>query len=173
MLILVWKQLFIRHSFGNERQRGGKVDGANWIVKHIGDNADDFAGRKLKFEYYQSTDLGGRYIDVTDITDDGFKIFYEYKSVTGVPPQHFQTQFMKDLTIATDLDQIKWIFNGNKNPVGANNKAFRETMLEELDKLPLTDELAQKFLIGIDNPSPSKLKQELILQFEDIFKLAE
>jgi len=151
---------------------GGKVDGANWITKYIGDKADDFAGKKLKFEEYNRSEFGGRYVDVTDITDDGFKIFYEFKSVSKVPPGHFQAQFMKDLSAAFDLDQIKWIFNPSKNPVGDAGKTFREAMLSEIDKLPLTDDLARKLLPDISSPTVNKLRQEIIDQFDEIFELA-
>lgn len=33
-----------------------------------------------------------------------------------VPPGEFNQQFLKDLQNANDLDQIKWIFDGKKNP---------------------------------------------------------
>ena len=42
-----------------------------------------------------------------------------------VPPKDLAEQFMKDLSNADNLSQIKWIFNGSKNPVD-----FREKRIE-------------------------------------------
>ncbi len=149
------------------KESPNKSDGANWIVKYLGDNAGDFSGKKIKFEEYISNDLGGRFIDVTDVTSQTKKIFYEFKSVKSVPSGHFNEQFMKDLTNANSLDQIKWIFNGAKNPPN-----FKENMIKAIDNLPLTDDLATKFLKGIDNPTPKMLKKHLKDNFDNIFKLA-
>ncbi|BAP31037.1 uncharacterized protein CHSO_2000 [Chryseobacterium sp. StRB126] len=136
------------------------------IVNYIGNNADEFANKTIKFEEYISNDLGGRFVDVTDISNQSKKIFYEFKSVSNVPPGHFAEQFMKDLTNASSLDQIKWIFNGAKNPPN-----FRTNMINAIDNLPLTDDLAAKFLRGIDNPTSKMLKKHLKDNFDNIFTL--
>ncbi len=59
-----------------------------------------------------------RYFDVADISDANKILFYEFKSVIKVPPAHFADQFLKDLSNkdVTSLEQIKWIFDGKKNP---------------------------------------------------------
>ncbi len=53
-----------------------------------------------------------------------------------MPPTKFKEQFMKDLSNddITSLDQIKWIFNGAKKPIGKDGKAFKETMEKAIDK---------------------------------------
>ena len=122
--------------------------------------------RKLKFEEFVSNNLGGRFVDVSDISNQSKKIFYEFKSVAEVPPGHFAEQFMKDLTNANTLDQIKWMFNGAKSPPN-----FRTNMLNVIDNLPLTDNLAKKFL-GRNTATANDLKDLLELKFNDIFKLA-
>ncbi|MBN3661751.1 MAG: hypothetical protein FQY80_01510, partial [Ornithobacterium rhinotracheale] len=68
-----------------------------------------------------------------------------------VPPGKFAEQFIKDLSRrdVNSLDQIKWIFNGAKKPIGKDGKAFKETMEKAIDNLPITDDLAKKIL---DNP---------------------
>ena len=43
-------------------------------------------------------------------------------------------------------------------------------MLEAIDKLPLTENLAKKFLRTVDNPTSKDLKKYLIKNFEVIFK---
>ncbi|OWP74241.1 hypothetical protein BWK62_14760 [Flavobacterium oreochromis] len=72
---------------------------------------------------------------------------------------------MKDLTNASSLEQIKWIFNGSKNPPN-----FTTNMKNAIDNLPLTDNLAKKFL-GRNNATADDLKDLLESKFNDIFKL--
>ena len=96
------------------------------------------------------------------------RIFYEFKSVKTVPPKDFAEQFMKDLNNADNLSQIKWIFNGSKNPVD-----FKKNMLEAIDKLPLTEDLARKFLQKVRKPNKQKLLEELNSNFEKIFILVK
>ena len=79
---------------------GGKSDGANWVITYITKHIGEFKGRKLVFEEFNSTTLGGRFIDVTDETIVRSKVFYEFKSVKTVPPKDFAEQFMKDLSNA-------------------------------------------------------------------------
>ena len=147
---------------------GGKSDGANWVITYITKHIGEFKGRKLVFEEFNSTTLGGRFIDVTDETIVRSKVFYEFKSVKTVPPKDFTEQFMKDLSNADNLSQIKWIFNGSKNPVD-----FKKNMLEAIDKLPLTEDLARKFLQNVRKPNKQKLLEELNSNFEKIFILVK
>ena len=144
-------------------QEVSKRDGANWIVEYLAKNSDQFKGKTIKFEEFNSTTLGGRFIDVTDETFSFNKVFYEFKSVKTVPPKDFAEQFMKDLSNADNLSQIKWIFNGSKNPVD-----FKKNMLEAIDKLPLTENLAVKL---IQEKNINKLRRYLKDNLEDIFLL--
>ena len=151
-------------------QKGGTwTEGAEWTLRYLNQNTINFKGRKLVFEQIEKWgDIENKIIRITDVTDktmDNFKIFYEFKSVKTVPPKDFAEQFMKDLSNADNLSQIKWIFNGSKNPVD-----FKKNMLEAIDKLPLTDNLAKKFLRTVDNPTSKDLKKHLIKNFEVIFK---
>ena len=132
-------------------------------MEYLAKNSDQFKGKTIKFEEFNSTTLGGRFVDVTDETFSFNKIFYEFKSVKTVPPKDFAEQFMKDLSNADNLSQIKWIFNGNKNPVD-----FRKNMLEAIDKLPLTENLAVKL---IQEKNINKLRRYLKDNLEDIFLL--
>ena len=144
-------------------QEVSKRDGANWIVEYLAKNSDQFKGKTIKFEEFNSTTLGGRFVDVTDETIVRSKVFYEFKSVKTVPPKDFAEQFMKDLSNADNLSQIKWIFNGSKNPVD-----FKKNMLEAIDKLPLTENLAVKL---IQEKNINKLRRYLKDNLEDIFLL--
>ncbi|WP_335966824.1 fibronectin type III domain-containing protein [Galbibacter sp. PAP.153] len=141
-------------------------EGAEWITRYLGDNATDFTGKSIKFEEILKTSENIRRVDVIDLSDVDNFIFYEFKSVKDVPPGHFKEQFIKDLEIAKNLDQIKWLFDGRKAPPN-----FKENMLKAIDELPLTDQLARKFLPGELNPTPMKLREEIISQLEEIFNL--
>ncbi|UOH78892.1 hypothetical protein MT996_05335 [Ornithobacterium rhinotracheale] len=68
-----------------------------------------------------------------------------------IPPGKFAEQFIKDLSRrdVNSLDQIKWIFNGAKKPIGKDGKVFKETMEKAIDNLPITDDLTRKKL-GIE-----------------------
>lgn len=133
-------------------------------MEYLAKNSDQFKGKTIKFEEFNSTTLGGRFVDVTDETFSFNKIFYEFKSVKTVPPKDFAEQFMKDLSNANNLSQIKWIFNGSKNPPN-----FKQNMLEAIDKLPLTDNLGKK-LLG-ENSNKEFLKLRIKKDFDEIFNL--
>ena len=152
-------------------QEVSKRDGANWIVEYLAKNSDQFKGRKLIFEEFNSTTLGGRFIDVTDETITSSKVFYEFKSVKTVPPKDFVEQFMKDLSNADNLSQIKWIFNGRKNPVD-----FKKNMLDAIDgllntkdinKIQHLEKIAEK-MTGFKNINMlrKKIKENFELTFE-------
>ncbi len=152
--------------FSELYESAAKRDGANWVINYVGGHADAFINKTIKFEYYVSNEIGGRFIDLTDISNDSKKIFFEFKSVSSVPPGHFSEQFIKDLTNANSLDQVKWIFNGAKNPPD-----FRTNMINAIDNLPLTDNLAKKFL-GRNNATIDDLKDLLESKFNEIFILS-
>ena len=149
---------------------GGKSDGANWVITYITKHIGEFKGRKLVFEEFNSTTLGGRFVDVTDETIVRSKVFYEFKSVKTVPPKDFAEQFMKDLSNADNLSQIKWIFNGSKNPVD-----FRKNMLEAIDNIfnsknsNIQRQLRQisEKITGFDDINI--LKSDIINNFNNIF----
>ena len=152
-------------------QEVSKRDGANWIVEYLAKNSDQFKGKTINFEEFNSTTLGGRFIDVTDETFSFNKIFYEFKSVKTVPPKDFAEQFMKDLSNADNLSQIKWIFNGSKNPVD-----FKKNMLDAIDgllntkdinKIQHLEKIAEK-MTGFKNINMlrKKIKENFELTFE-------
>lgn len=136
-------------------------DGANWTLEYLGKNLDEFAGKKLIFEDLNKTDAGRRYVDIS--VEKGLdKIFYEFKSVKEVPPAHFTEQFLKDLQNADNLDQIKWIFDGKKNPAD-----FRNKMEKAIDNLKIDNKTAEKF--GKNNSE--ELKDLILDNFDKIFNI--
>ena len=139
-------------------------------MEYLAKNSDQFKGKTIKFEEFNSTTLGGRFIDVTDETIVRSKVFYEFKSVKTVPPKDFAEQFMKDLSNADNLSQIKWIFNGSKNPVD-----FKKNMLEAIDNIfnsknsNIQRQLRQisEKITGFDDVNI--LKSDIINNFNNIF----
>ena len=119
------------------------VDGASWTMKYINGNIAEFANTTIKFEEKIVGSSGIRYIDLTSSTSTN-KILFEFKSVLNVPPNNFNSQFIKDLTNATSLENIRWIFN--KSKFNGTLDEFKTAMKSAVDGLPLTDDLAEKFL---------------------------
>ena len=115
-----------------------------------------------------------RYFDVTDLSDVTNKIFYEFKSVSKVPPTDFSKQFLKDLSHkdVTSLDQIKWIFDGKKNPTGTRGKTFEKAMEVAIEAVQIDDNIARKLLKN-SKATADDLKDVLISRSKEIFLIAE
>ena len=62
-------------------------------------------GKTIKFEEFNSTTLGGRFVDVTDETIVRSKVFYEFKSVKTVPPKNISQNKLKEL-MKEDFHQL-------------------------------------------------------------------
>ncbi|WP_156817298.1 hypothetical protein [Rubritalea marina] len=66
------------------------------------------------------------------------------------------------------LDQIKWIFEPAKNPTGKNGSSFRDAMMQQIDELPVTDNMARK-LLGDPDMKSADLIEQIGDSFGDIF----
>ena len=141
--------------------------GAEWPLRYIGQHGKEFAGkgRKLYFEVVEDAGDKTRRVDLEVLDLDlGEKVFYEFKSVQKVPPSDFINQFEKDLMLASDLSQIKWVFDGKKTPVN-----FKEKMLEEINKLKIDKEVWIKYKAQ----SANDLKYMISNEFDKIFLLCK
>jgi hypothetical protein len=105
---------------------------------------------------------GKRRVDVVVDVSDTKRIFYEFKSTKDVPPYEFAAQFIKDLSIANDLDQIKWIFDGKK--VTSLDKT---KFLDELRKIDISNDVIKKWT-GRDGKLDDMLKL-IENEFNNIF----
>lgn len=125
--------------------------GAGFVLRYLTGNTAEFAGKSLKFEDPVRLGESSRRIDLR-----AGNILYEFKSVASVPPapSNFVMQFSKDLEIADDLTQIKWIFDKKKIP--------------ELDTKVLTDALKMMNLepAVISKFVPNGTLDELIMLIE-------
>lgn len=121
------------------------AEGERWIQRYILGNPDEFKGRVITFESRLDAGETVRRVDViSKIGDQGRPIYYEFKSVSQIPPQHFAKQFLNDLEVAENLNQIKWYFDGKKI-----SKLDKELFLKELEKSEIKTELIRKW---INNP---------------------
>lgn len=84
----------------------------------------------------------------------------------------FYTSFVKDLkeSNVTDLEQIKWIFDGAKSPDNFTGKLTNAVEnLPTTGGLPLTPEIASKF--GFQ--TVTALENEILERFDDLFILVD
>ena len=93
-------------------------------------------------------------------------VYYEFKSVKNLPPSNFAKQFLKDLEIADNLDQIKWYFDGSKI-----SRLDKEVFLRELEKVKIDQELINKWLPEEDIPGKENFLIFVRNNFEKVFKI--
>jgi DNA-binding sugar fermentation-stimulating protein len=65
------------------------VVGERWIQKYIVNNVSEFKGTTVTFEETLKAGETVRRIDVTASNSARTKIYYEFKSVSTVPPDNF------------------------------------------------------------------------------------
>jgi hypothetical protein len=83
-----------------------------------------------------------------------------------VPPLNFNEQFAKDLLIdeVTNLNQLKWIFDGKKFPEGYD---FKGKMKKAIEKMDIPNEALEKF----GKESVDEVKNDIIKNFDNIFQV--
>ncbi len=107
-----------------------------------------------------------RIVDVVVDASSTRPCYYEFKSVTNIPPHDFAQQFLKDLEIANDLSQIKWYFDGKKI-----SNLDKELFLEELEKVEIKRELIEKWINDSRRQSKDYFINFVSTNFELIFKI--
>ena len=133
-----------------------------WIQLYFLSHPEEFKGRVITFESRLDAGEKVRRMDVTVGSVENM-VYYEFKSVTNIPPKNFAEQFLKDLEIANDLSQIKWYFDGRK--ISTLNK---ELFLEELE---IRRELIEKWVGEAEKPSKESLLVFIEEHFDEIFKI--
>ena len=136
-----------------------------WIQRYFLSHPEEFKGRVITFESRLDAGEKVRRMDVTVGSVENM-VYYEFKSVTNIPPHDFAQQFLKDLEIANDLSQIKWYFDGRK--ISTLNK---ELFLEELEKVEIKQELKQKWMKDSDYQTKADFITFVSTNFELIFKI--
>lgn len=154
-----------------------KQKGANWVVKNIVDDSEDFVGKSLIFEKQVNKANGYGYIDVHVETTVGF-IHHEFKSGLGSITQSIikNEYIARDLFDASHIFKVKWRVEGypkaklkkdlnrwlrelsynNEIPQAVYNKfdeySIHYANLTETTPIPIGE--AQSFRLGLlDNPT--------------------
>lgn len=137
-----------------------------WIQRYFLSHPEEFKGRVITFESQADVGSNVRRVDVVTTGENNNSIYYEFKSITHIPPKNFARQFLKDLEIADDLSQIKWYFDGRK--ISTLNK---ELFLQELEKVEIKQELIQKWMKDSDYQTKADFITFVSTNFELIFKI--
>ena len=106
------------------------AEGERWIQRYFLSHPEEFKGRVITFESQAYVGSNVRRVDVVTTGENNNPIYYEFKSITHIPPKNFARQFLKDLEVAENLEQIKWYFDGKKI-----SNLDKELFLEELEKV--------------------------------------
>ena len=136
-----------------------------WIQRYFLSHPEEFKGRVITFESRWDAGEKVRRMDVTVGSVENM-VYYEFKSVTNIPPKNFAEQFLKDLEIANDLSQIKWYFDGRK--ISTLNK---ELFLEELEKVEIDDKLISKWTSNLQESTKKSFLEFIDDNFNIIFQI--
>jgi hypothetical protein len=141
---------------------------AHWIIQDIKANADDFVGKKWKFEERVSnSDGNAAFIDVASNEVPPKRIEYKWLTSATIGQSDFVREFIKrDLFNATDLSKIEWRIKGQK----LSKEKFEDYMNspEGKDALgKISAEKANRLLkrTDLDDISPSEIVDAFLEYF--------
>jgi hypothetical protein len=78
----------------------------------------------------------------------------------------YATQFVKDLSEAKNLNQIRWMYDGSK--VSSLNKT---QILDLIEKVDIPQPIITKYLPGVQNATKADLINLIDTDFNNIFKI--
>ena len=142
------------------------AEGERWIQRYFLSHPEEFKERVITFESRLELGKTTRIVDVVVDASSTRPCYYEFKSVTNIPPHDFAQQFLKDLEIANDLSQIKWYFDGRK--ISTLNK---ELFLEELEKVEIDDKLISKWTSNLQESTKKSFLEFIDDNFNIIFQI--
>jgi hypothetical protein len=90
---------------------------------------------------------------------------FEFKSVANIPPSEFSGQYLEDLRSATSIDEIVWVFDGDKLRQNYTDAEFRNIMKMNIESLlsNLSQSELDTFLNKFTDPGePTLLFNELV-----------
>lgn len=137
-----------------------------WIQRYFLSHPEEFKGRVITFESQAYVGSNVRRVDVVTTGENNNSIYYEFKSITHIPPKNFARQFLKDLEVAENLEQIKWYFDGRK--ISTLNK---ELFLEELEKVEIDDKLISKWTSNLQESTKKSFLEFIDDNFNIIFQI--
>ena len=142
------------------------AEGERWIQRYFLSHPEEFKGRVITFESQAYVGSNVRRVDVVTTGENNNSIYYEFKSITHIPPKNFARQFLKDLEVAENLEQIKWYFDGKKI-----SNLDKELFLEELEKVEIKRELIEKWINDSRRQSKDYFINFVSTNFELIYKI--
>jgi hypothetical protein len=148
---------------------GNFSDGSKWVFDYTSSSKGltQFGGKTIRFELPIETELGLRRIDLADITNGEIdKILYEFKSVKTPFNSIYATQFVKDLSEAKNLNQIRWMYDGSK--VSSLNKT---QILDLIEKIDIPQPVINKYFNDGLIHSKAELIDLIDGKFNEIFKV--
>jgi len=147
------------------KQGNNFTEGAIFVADAVKRYGDDFPSNSV-FEFTTKTTADNiRRVDVK--VPNGFNgnkdVFFEFKSVLDVPPSGFATQFVKDMDLpdVTDLNQLKWWFDGKKV-----NSLPKQDFIDALEGATISQDIINKLV-----KTGPKTKEALIDLIDDDFDL--
>jgi hypothetical protein len=138
------------------------AEGAGWIQRYITSHINEFSGKTLIFESTEKVGESIRRVDVK-MPDGNINRYFEFKSVSEVPPSYFAVQFVRDMQLSdvTDLGQLKWLFDGKK-VTSLDGKV--DDFIDALDAADIPQSVIDKFV-----PGTIKTKDALLEIIENRF----
>ena len=137
-----------------------------WIQRYFLSHPEEFKGRVITFESQADVGSNVRRVDVVTTGENNNSIYYEFKSITHIPPKNFARQFLKDLEVAENLEQIKWYFDGKKI-----SNLDKELFLEELEKVEIDDKLISKWTSNLQESTKKSFLEFIDDNFNIIFQI--
>jgi hypothetical protein len=153
---------------GLKNNWGNFSDGSKWVFNYTSSSQglSKFGGKTIRFELPIETELGLRRVDIADITNANNPILYEFKSVQTPFNSTYATQFAKDLSEASGLDKIRWMFDGAKNPV-----LNKTQILNLIENTNIPQSTINKYFNDGLIHSKSELIDLIDSEFNNIFKV--
>ncbi len=147
-------------------QKNNFAERERWMQRYMMEHPDEFKGRVITFESQADVGSNVRRVDVVTTGENNNSIYYEFKSITHIPPKNFARQFLKDLEVAENLEQIKWYFDGKKI-----SNLDKELFLEELEKVEIDDKLISKWTSNLQESTKKSFLEFIDDNFNIIFQI--
>ncbi len=95
-----------------------QVVGANFVMRYINNNTAEFMNKFVIIEDTTRFSEAQKDFRVTDVRtldpNTGKNIYYEFKSYLNPPSGNFCNQWIRDLGLAQNASELKWIFDGRR-----------------------------------------------------------
>lgn len=153
------------------------AEGMEWTMRYLNKHGlKKGSSFEVRVKYADDVEFKGKVGNKIDrktdlqVCPNGPKVggctYFEFKSVSEVPPPPFNDQFVKDLLNGDvkKLNQLKWVFDGKKFPEGYD---FKGKMKEAIRKMDMPKEALEKFGARTED----ELKTEIINNFDNIFQV--